>query len=129
MDPELKQFLVDMREEIAGELGALHRKSDELSNRVDGLSARVGSIDERLSRLESGLRVDLEQLRQELKALVEKTETNLLSEFWKWGRTSDLRHRAVDGRVVGFSGRVDLVEERLVSLEDRISDLERRQAS
>ena len=34
---------------------------------------------------------DIRELGAELKAAIEKVETTLLSEFWKWARTNDIK--------------------------------------
>ncbi len=47
------------------------------------------------------------------------TETRLLAEFWKWARTADARYRQHHGAVAGLEERVQIVE-------DRVSDLERK---
>jgi hypothetical protein len=38
---------------------------------------------------------DLEELRSDLKASIEKVETTLLSESWKWARNNDVKVRSV----------------------------------
>lgn len=55
----------------------------------------------------------------ELRAEIEKTETRLLSEFWKWGRSSDQRMRRVE-----HSDATTI--ERLAAIEDRVFTLERK---
>jgi hypothetical protein len=49
----------------------------------------------------------------------ETVETRLLTEFWKWARTSDARYRQSQDNVGALDERVRLVE-------DRIADIERR---
>jgi hypothetical protein len=49
----------------------------------------------------------------------EETETRLLLEFWKWARTADARYRQHHAEVAGL-------DERVLNLEDRVSDLERK---
>ncbi|HZL57993.1 MAG TPA: hypothetical protein VFC21_12965 [Bryobacteraceae bacterium] len=61
-------------------------------------------------------------MRTELRIEIERVETNLLTEFWKWGRTSDIRTRQALGDTAALS-------ERLLNAEDRISVLERKRAS
>jgi hypothetical protein len=48
----------------------------------------------------------------------EKVETRLLREFYKWGRTSDIRTRQALAESATLA-------ERMLNAEDRISDLER----
>jgi hypothetical protein len=38
-------------------------------------------------------KADLDAMRTELKAHTELVETRLLSEFWKWARSSEIRSR------------------------------------
>ena len=47
------------------------------------------------------------------------TETNLLSEFWKWARTAEIRYRQSHANTAFF-------EERMQAMEDRVADLERK---
>lgn len=55
--------------------------------------------------------------RPELLERIEKTETTLLKEFRKWAISFESRFKANEVLVGGFS-------ERLVSLEERVTDLE-----
>jgi hypothetical protein len=55
----------------------------------------------------------------ELRELIERVETNLLTEFHKWARTYEIRARGTSTVVFGF-------DERLGLLEERVSELERR---
>lgn len=61
---------------------------------------------------------DLQALEAHLLERVEKTETNLLREFRKWPISFESRFRAHEVLVGGFN-------ERMISLEERVSDLER----
>jgi hypothetical protein len=60
----------------------------------------------------------LEGMEERLTAAVEKVETSLLTEFYKWGRTSDIRTRQAMDNVSGLN-------ERMLNAEDRITALER----
>ncbi len=64
-------------------------------------------------------RADLEFLKNELLERIKRSETTLLREFRKWAISFDSRFHANQTLVEGFS-------ERMVSLEERVSDLERR---
>jgi hypothetical protein len=64
-------------------------------------------------------KADLEALETRLLERVEKTETNLLREFRKWAISFESRFKANEALVTGFA-------ERMTSLEERVSDLERR---
>lgn len=61
---------------------------------------------------------DLRELETRLLERIEKTETTLLREFRKWAVSFESRFRASETLVGGFS-------ERMASLEERVSDLER----
>ncbi len=58
-----------------------------------------------------------DQIVEQLLERIEKTETTLLKEFRKWAVSFESRFKANEVLVAGFS-------ERLVSLEERVSDLE-----
>ena len=58
------------------------------------------------------------RLLQHVSQECEKVETKLLTEFHKWGRTSDMRTR----QAITDTG---ILGERMLAVEDRISALER----
>ncbi len=58
-----------------------------------------------------------DEIVEQLLERIEKTETTLLKEFRKWAVSFESRFKANEVLVAGFS-------ERLVSLEERVSDLE-----
>jgi hypothetical protein len=58
-----------------------------------------------------------DEIVEHLLERIEKTETTLLKEFRKWAVSFESRFKANETLVGGFS-------ERLVSLEERVSDLE-----
>lgn len=62
---------------------------------------------------------DLNARFAEIRADIERVETRLLSEFWKWGRATDQRMHRLD---VSDATTVD----RVSNLEGRVSDIERR---
>ena len=65
------------------------------------------------------LQAALDAKGTELLERIERVETTLLREFRKWAVSFESRFRANEVLVGGFS-------ERLVSLEERVSDIERR---
>jgi hypothetical protein len=81
-------------------------------------------FDTKFNDLETKIEVNAAATRvefDEVRSQIERTETRLLSEFWKWGRNADQRiHRveASDATTV----------ERLRSIEDRVFTLERKVA-
>lgn len=71
-----------------------------------------------LAEVESRLKSDMEALESRVLERVERTETTLLREFRKWAVSFESRFRANEALVGGFN-------ERMISLEERVSDLER----
>jgi hypothetical protein len=65
------------------------------------------------------LRAAIEQDKQDLKAAIEKVETTLLSEFWKWASTNDIKIRSLTGRSNDLDERLQLIEQRVFELERR----------
>jgi hypothetical protein len=63
------------------------------------------------------LKTELEALETRILERIERSETTLLREFRKWAVSFESRFRANQVLVEGFS-------ERMVSLEERVSDLE-----
>ena len=68
---------------------------------------------------EPATRADIQELGGELRSLIERVETSLLTEFNTSARAYEVRARGTATMVVGLEERVGL-------LEDRVSDLERR---
>ena len=68
--------------------------------------------------IEKSVRVDIAEVRAD----IEKSETNLLRAFHGWARSMEIRVRGISAVSTGF-------EERLAMAEERISEVERRQAS
>lgn len=66
---------------------------------------------------ENATKADLESLRIEMLERIEKAETTLLKEFRKWAAPIDASLRVNKAYSLGF-------DERLASLEERVSDLE-----
>jgi hypothetical protein len=94
----------------------------ELKAHLDAMETRLNA---QTSALETRLRMHTESytaaLEERLRAHTEEVETNLLSEFRKWARTADARYRQSQGVVVGL-------DERVLAVEGRVAELERRRA-
>ncbi len=88
----------------------------ELKHYLDGKFTEVGA------RLREHVSVECEKVEARLREHVsvegQKVETKLLTEFHKWGRTSEMRTRQA-------ITDVGLLGERVLAVEDRISALER----
>ena len=72
--------------------------------------------------MDDDLKQYLEAIEARINARIEKTETTLLRAFHGWSRSMEIRVRHSSSSVAGF-------DERLALAEERISDLERREAS
>ena len=64
-------------------------------------------------------REDLVALESRMLEKIEHVETTLLKEFRKWAISFESRFKSNEALVTGFS-------ERMVNLEERVSDLERK---
>jgi hypothetical protein len=111
MDQELKQYLDSKFAEFATRKD-LDAKLAEFATRKD--------LDAKLA--EFATRRELQALEERMKALIEKTETNLLGAFYGWARPMEVRVQGISTMVLGF-------DERLALAEQRISELERKRAS
>jgi hypothetical protein len=72
-----------------------------------------------LDALKGDLLQRIEKTENDLLERIEKTETTLLKEFRKWAISFESRFRANEILVGGFN-------ERLIALEERVGDLERK---
>jgi methyl-accepting chemotaxis protein len=89
---------------------------------VEDVRASVEDVKASMERVKTSVedvKASMEHSIQDLKAALEKVETTLLSEFWKWARANDVKVRSLTSR----SGDLD---ERLLLLEERVFELERR---
>lgn len=94
----------------------LTRFADHIDKRIVDEGRRFAQLETRISELET--RID--DLRTELKADIERVETNLLTEFHKWARTHEIRSRSISTAVIGFDERLYLLEDRLAEVERKI---------
>jgi len=91
------------------------------------METRLGErLEKRLDeRLDTRMKLYFTEFETHLKLHVseelEKVETKLLAEFWKWGRTNDQKIRRVE-----YSDATTV--ERLANLEERVFTLERKVA-
>ncbi len=112
------------RSELKDELGALEIRLREDAERRDArlhkdAERRDALLREVAERRDARMLDHVERIRLGLSEQNEKTETTLLKEFRKWAISFESRFKANDALVVGFN-------ERLISLEERLSDLERK---
>jgi hypothetical protein len=83
-----------------------------MDDKLDTLETRIMQrMDGRLDAVESRITDAIAKADHEL-------ETKIIGEFWKWGRTTDLRARQATETLATLN-------ERMFNAEDRISALER----
>lgn len=102
MDADLKLYLDELKREVLAQVAS-----------ADGRSQV------RLEELESRMQLRMEESEARMRAHTEEVETRLLTEFWKWAKSSEARYRQTIATVVGMDERVRLIEERLTDLESR----------
>ena len=78
-------------------------------------------MDEQLKVYLDGKFGAIEKQITEARAEIERVETSLLSEFWKWGRATDQRMRRLDTSDATTVDRITNIEERVFALERRIA--------
>jgi hypothetical protein len=109
-----------MDQELKSHLEAMESR---LNSRVDQAESRLlAHVDARSNEVESRLLAHIDQSEERSRSHTETIETRLLNEFWKWAKTADARYRQHQAVVGGLDIRVQ-------TIEDRLSDLERRKAS
>ena len=118
---ELKSDIQALKGDIQalkGEMQALKGDLQALKGEMQTLKGDV-ALKSDIQALKNELRQEMQELRIEMLERIEKVETSLLTEFHKWGSTSDIRTRQVVSHVA-------MHEERLLNAEDRITYLERK---
>ncbi len=135
MEPELKAYLdiiAGRLDIITGRLDIFSNRLDDLtgrldifSDRLDALSDRLDALSDRLDALSGrvdNLKDDMSAMEIRLREHTEAVETKLLTEFWKWAKTAEMRYKQDHAAVAG-------IDSRLEAIEDRVSELERRRAN
>jgi hypothetical protein len=106
MDQELKSYLDLKFAESRVEMNAKFAAVDEKFAAVD---EKFAAVDRKLTDMNTDLRAE-----------IEKVETNLLRAFHGWSRPMEIRMRAISGTVSGVDERIALVEERVSEIERRL---------
>jgi hypothetical protein len=115
MDTELKQYLDGKFREVEARFQAMDTRFTAMDTRFAAMDASLTAMDARFTALDASL-------REHVSIECEKVETKLLTEFHKWGRTSEMRTRQA-------ITDVGLLGERVLNVEDRISALERQRSA
>lgn len=71
--------------------------------------------------MDEQLKSYLEGMENRLVETMRDTETRLLAEFWKWGRSSDQRMRRVEQSDATTIERLAAMEERIFTLERKVA--------
>ena len=116
MDEDLRQYLDAKFAEVDQRFEAVDAKLAEVRSEIGKTEGRI------MER--AGGRIDAVEDR--LKDFIAKAdhdlETKIITEFHKWGRTSDMRTRTAITNAA-------LLEERMLAVEDRVSALERQRSA
>ena len=112
MEPELKAYLDKITSQLADMKGDLVGTRDEMSSMEIRLREHIETVEIRL-------REHIETVEIRTREHTETIETKLLTEFWKWAQTAEMRYSQDHAAVAGIDGRVK-------AIEDRVSELERR---
>jgi len=106
MDEELKAYLDSMKAEFKAVRAEIQSVGTGLGAEIQSVGTGLGA---EIQSVRTGLKEESQLIRTELKAHVseecEKVETKLLTEFWKWGRTSDMRTRQALAETSALSER------------------------
>ena len=140
MDEDLKAYLQQMETRLTvrfdekldsvstrlEKLEALSTRFDEkletLSTRFDGkLEALSTRFDGKLETLTLSFDEKLETLSSHFDEKLERTETRLLTEFYKWAQANNLRHHRVEESDSNTAKRLTGLEERIFSIEQRLN--------
>jgi hypothetical protein len=124
MDAELKQYLDEMKRDLDASIAA---SEERIVVRVSGqCDASIAASEARImARVNGQFDAQEDRLRDLIRKSDFDLETKLSSEFWKWGRGSEVRTREAINVSGEASSRVQLVSERLLNVEERVSALER----
>jgi hypothetical protein len=115
MDEELKQYLGAMEGRLSRTLDA---RLATMETRFDAMGTRIGTVETRIVALDTKIDSVETRLIAHVSEQCEKVETKLLTEFYKWGRTADMRTR----QTIADTG---LLGEPMLNVEDRVTALER----
>jgi hypothetical protein len=132
MEEDLKQYLEGMEsrimirfEGVDSRLTHVEGMESRIMIRFEGVDSRLTHVEGMESRIMSRVegRIDAceDRMKLEMSQKAEGVENRLLDEFWKWGRTAEMRTRQALVNVTEFN-------ERLMAVEDRVSSLERKSA-
>ena len=135
MDQELREYLggmeIRLTEVVDKKFSVIDKKVDALGEKVVVVTTRVNALDMKLDGVTTRVdavdkKVDAVATRvDEVDNRIEAVETNLLTQFWQWARTAEIRYRQVAERITGISVDDAAVQDRLTAVEDRVAALER----
>jgi hypothetical protein len=122
MDVELKVYLEGMESRIVD--GVLDRVGGLVGASETKIMDHVGGLIEAsetkiMDRVGGRIDASEERMKDFTRTTCLDLETKLISEFWKWSRTSDLRTKQAITDIGSLNERVLAVEERILALERR----------
>jgi chromosome segregation ATPase len=112
---DLDAALTGFRDDIVSALSDLGKKVAKLEQKVDKLEQKVDKLEQKVDKLEQ--KVDAN--KDELMEFARQIETNLLTEFHRYGKGQQVRLHSVETSDARIIERLAIIEERLLHLESR----------
>jgi hypothetical protein len=106
MDEDLRNYLDEMKRDLGAKMHGVEERT------AAPIAGEAGTLHTELKAMEDRMHGHVDEA-------IFSSETKLLGEFWKWARTADARYRQHHGNVAGLDERVMAVEERVAELERR----------
>jgi len=95
------------------QFAAVDRQFAEVNRQFAEVNRQFAEVNDRFAAVDRQFAAAAEALHD--------TETRLLSEFWKWGRTAEIRLRRLEGEESTMVERLAAMEERVFTLERKIA--------
>jgi hypothetical protein len=130
MDSELRDYLDAKFAALDANFASVDAKFEVIDAKFAGVDAKFLTLEDRImQRMDGRIDASEERMKEFVRQANFDLETKIVAEFWKWARGSDIRTREAISISGEASARVQLISERLLIAEDRISALERRGAA
>jgi chromosome segregation ATPase len=105
---DLDAALAGFRDDIVSALSDLGKKVAKLEQKVDKLEQKVDKLEQKV-----------DANKDELMEFARQIETNLLTEFHRYGKGQQVRLHSVETSDARIIERLAIIEERLLHLESR----------
>jgi septation ring formation regulator EzrA len=120
MDEQLRAYLDGKFAVIDDRFNAIDDKFSAIDDKFSAIDDKFSAIDDKFSAINDNFNAIDKQIAG-VRTEIERVETNLLTEFWKWARAADQRMRRLDTSDATTVDRITNIEERVFALERRIA--------